>query len=108
MFWFDCYAKLPKQTRYSLGQKIDSIFIELIEAVASAAFLSKEEKLPYLRLAMRKSDTLKVLMQVLWETKSFDSKKYISLASKLAEIGKMLGGWYGQISKQSSRIPGAK
>jgi hypothetical protein len=76
----------------------------LIESTASAAFLSREEKLPYLRLAIRKADTLKILMQILWETKSLDNKKYMELASKIAEIGKMLGGWHGQVIKQSSRI----
>ena len=39
---------------------------------------------------------------VLWETKSLDNKKYIVLSEKLEEIGKMLGGWNGQIQKQNS------
>lgn len=39
---------------------------------------------------------------VLWETKSLDDKKYIYLSTKLEEIGKMLGGWNGQIQKQNS------
>jgi len=30
---------------------------------------------------------------ILWETKSFDDKKYITLSVMLEEIGKMLGGW---------------
>lgn len=67
-----------------------------------ASFLSKDEKLPYIRLAIRKMDTLKVLLMVLWETKSLDNKKYIALSLQTDEIGKMLGGWSGQISKQNS------
>jgi hypothetical protein len=39
---------------------------------------------------------------VLWETKSIDNKKYIALSLQLDEIGKMLGGWNGQLSKQNS------
>jgi len=39
---------------------------------------------------------------VLWETKSIDNKKYIALSVKIDEIGKMLGGWNGQLSKQNS------
>jgi len=60
------------------------------------------EKLPYVRLAIRKIDTLKVFLMILWETKSFDNKKYINLSIKLDEIGKNLGGWSGQIIKQNS------
>lgn len=47
-------------------------------------------------------DTLKIFLLMLWETKSLDNKKYIVLAVKLDEIGKMLGGWNGQLTKQNS------
>lgn len=66
----------------------------------------RQEKLPYVRVAIRKLDTLKILMMVLWETKSLENKQYIALSEKMDEIGRMLGGWNGQLSKQNS--PGAK
>ena len=70
-----------------------------METIASASFLAREEKRPYVRLAIRKTDTLKVLLMLLWETKSLDNKKYAALSVKVEEIGKMLGGWNGQLSK---------
>jgi hypothetical protein len=73
-----------------------------MEAIAVASFLSRTEKQPYVRLAIRKVDTLKVLLMVLWETKSIDNKKYIAVLVSLEEIGKMLGGWNGQLTKQNS------
>lgn len=76
--------------------------METIEAVSIAAFLRREEKLPYVRLAIRKMDTLKILLMVLWETKSLDNKKYIALSLKINEVGKMLGGWSGQLQKQET------
>jgi len=85
-----------------LGQKIDTFFVETIEAIATASFLTREEKLPYVRLSIRKVDTLKIFLMILWETKSIDNKKYIALSLKIDEIGKMLGGWQGQILKQNS------
>jgi len=100
--WHSYHHILPKTHRYSLGQRIDTLFIEIIEATASAAFLSPTEKLPYVRLAIRKSDTLKLLLLILWETKSLDNKKYIALSLKIDEIGKMLGGWSGSLLKQNS------
>jgi len=69
---------------------------------AAASFTPKAEKIPYVKIAIRKLDTLKVLLMVLWETKSLSDKKYIALSEKLEEIGKMLGGWYGQLMKQNS------
>ncbi len=78
------------------------LFIETIEATATAVFLRREEKLPYVRHAMRKVDALKILLMILWESKSLDTKKYAVLSLKISEVGKMLGGWNGQLVKQNS------
>ena len=102
LFWYQNYSILPKTHRYSLGEKIDKIFIEIVEAIVSASFLSHAEKLPYIRLAIRKLDTLKIFLMLLWETKSFDNKKYIALSLKLDEVGRNLGGWAGKLSKENS------
>ena len=51
-------------------------------------FLHQKEKLPYVRLAIRKIDTLKIFLMILWETKSMDNKKYIALSLKLDEVGR--------------------
>lgn len=85
-----------------MGEKIDKFFIEAIEAVITASFLNQTEKLPYVRLAVRKIDTLKIFLMLLWETKSLDDKKYIALSLKIDEVGRMLGGWSGQLLKQNS------
>ena len=85
-----------------MGQKINILLTEIIEALAIASFLRREEKQPYVKLAIRKTDTLKIFLMILWETKSLDNKKYIALSEKVSEIGKMLGGWNGQLTKQNS------
>ncbi len=102
VMWYGYYQILPKLHRHSLGQRIDTLFVEIMEAVAIASFLSQAEKTPYVRLAIRKIDTLRILLMVLWETKSVDDKKYIALSVKIEEIGRMLGGWSGQLTKQNS------
>ena len=99
MLWYGYYQILPKPHRHSLGQKIDSLFVEIIEALAIAGFLKKEEKLPCVRIGIRKMDTLRILLMVLLETKSIDNKKYLALSVKLEQIGKMMGGWVGQLTK---------
>ncbi len=102
LLWHNYYAELPKFHRNSFGYRIDTIFVEIIEAVAAASFLSPKEKYPYVRIAIKKLDAIKILLMILWETKSLDDEKYIALSLKLDEIGRNLGGWYGQIIKQNS------
>ena len=79
--------------------KIDNLYIETMEAVSTAAFLAPQEKIPYVRLATRKVDALKLLLMILWETKSIEAGRYIALSEKMDEVGKMLGGWQGQLAK---------
>jgi hypothetical protein len=108
LIWYNYHQILPKSHRYSIGQKIDTLFIETIEAISTASFLSQSEKHPWVRLAIRKIDTIKILFMILWETDSIDNKKYIYLSLKIDEIGKMLGGWNGQLTKQNSPKTGEK
>jgi hypothetical protein len=77
-----------------------------MEGIAVASFLSKEEKQPWVRHAIRKVDTLRVLLMVLWETKSIDDKKYIVLSGPIEEIGRMLGRWNGQLTKTLQQVRG--
>ena len=101
--WYSYYQILPKLYRYSLGRRIDTLFVEIIETIAGASFLAREEKAPYVRLARRKVDTLRIMLMILWETKTLDNKKYIALSEKLEEVGRMLGGWNGQLTKTQPR-----
>ena len=43
LLWHTYHAELPKLHRYSLGARVDTLFIEIIEAFSAAAFLSREE-----------------------------------------------------------------
>ena len=102
ILWYGYYQTLPKLHRHSLGNRVDTLFIEVIEAISVASFLMKDEKRSYVGIAIRKIDTIKILMMVLWETKSFDNKKYVALSDQIETISKMLGGWNGQLAKQNS------
>ncbi|HEY4521312.1 MAG TPA: four helix bundle protein [Candidatus Paceibacterota bacterium] len=106
ILWHEYHSKLPKVHQYTVGAKIDLLFVEVMEMVSAAAFLPKHEKLPYLRIAIRKFDTIKLLLLVLWESKSLDTKKYAALSLPCDEIGKMLGGWQGQLIKNSTPTRG--
>lgn len=100
--WSDYHASLPKLKRYTLGERIDNLFVDVIEAMASVSFLPRGDKEPYVRLAIRKLDTLKVFLMIAWESKALDTKKYGALSEILDEIGKQLGGWYGQLKRNAA------
>jgi len=95
--WHGFLALFPKNSRYTLGAKIDSLFLEVIELIIKASYSSKAEKFISLANGSFKLDLLKFFLQVAWDVKSLDNKKYILLSEKLDEIGKMLGGWIRSI-----------
>ena len=47
--------------------------------------------------SISKMDLVKLLLQLSWEIKALDNKKYGHLSERFAEVGKMLGGWKRQL-----------
>lgn len=94
--WHEYWSHFDKLTRYGLGSNIDALFIETIRYIFSASHKPRDQKITYLNRASDTFDTLKFLLQVAWEIKALDNKKYIALSQHLTEIGRMLGGWQKQ------------
>lgn len=83
--WDEFRDHFPKKSRYTLGEKIDEYFLETIELLFIASYLGKQEKLPYLKMAGVKLDLLKFFLQIAWELKTLDNKKYVALSEPLLE-----------------------
>lgn len=101
--WHEFLPHITTNARHSLGVKIGSVFIETAELLYSASRSSQKEKLTLLEKASIKLDSLKFLLQIIWEIKALDNKKYILISEPLEEIGRMLGGWQKQIISQANR-----
>jgi hypothetical protein len=91
--WQKFLIDFPKQNRYTLGNKIDDVFLVAIEFSFLASYASKETKPVHLERCISRVDLLKLLLQLAWEIRALDNQKYIMLSEQLAEVGKMLGGW---------------
>ena len=83
----------PKGKRYTLGQKIDQLLLEIIELIITAGYWAREQKLPVLQKVSIKLDVIKILLRLANETKCLDNSNYQQTISHILEIGRMLGGW---------------
>lgn len=91
---FHEFIKLfPKTEKYSLGQKIESLILGILELSIKVVYSPKQEKLTYLKEIDTKINLLKMLVRLSNEIKALDNKKYLILQEKLQEIGRMIGGW---------------
>lgn len=91
--WHEYRSDFPKSSRYTLGDKIDTIFIQVLECLFVASYQNKADKLPTILIAVRKTDLLKFFLRIAWELHALDNKKYALLSEKTDELGRMIGGW---------------
>lgn len=95
--WQEYLTHFPKANRFTIGSKIDVLFLEAIETSFLASYTHTDEKMILLSKSISKIDLIKLLLQLCWEIKAMDNKKYIHLSERFGEIGKMLGGWKKQL-----------
>ena len=102
--WRELVPHIPKSSRYTLGEKVDVLFVESIEYLYSAVYAKPDERIRSVVKSATKLDTLKFFLKLAWETKQIDTKKYIALSETLDEIGRMIGGWIRQLSQKNPSV----
>lgn len=99
------YLKLfPKKDRYTLGQKLESVALELIEYTFGIPRKKGQDKIFFLQEASAKLDLLKFLIRLAKNVQALDNKKYLQLEALLQEIGRMLGGWLRVSQEKQSSL----
>lgn len=99
--WHGFLESFPRLSRYTLGARIDGLFVETIELLLDAGYSQRQEKLQLVDQAGRKLDALKFFLQVAWELKALDNKQCLALSNPVTEVGKMLGGWRKQLANKA-------
>ena len=97
------YLKMfPKQDQYLLGKRCEDYLLDFMEQIYGAVAVSKDERLPILIVANNKFEVLKFLLRSARELRIIDNKKYLSLESKIQDIGKQLGGWMKSLNLKTA------
>ncbi len=91
--WVISHRNFPKVERLGIGQKIELIFLDIIELTFCLSYMSPEQKIPFLSKAITKLDVLKFFIQFAWENKLIPTDKYSEFVLKFEEIGRQLGAW---------------
>src|SRR5690606_22324032 len=91
--WYGYRDNFPKKSRYTLGDKIDTRFLNILELLSIAANQPKHEKEPTLNRALVGVDALKFLLRIAWELNILDDVKYEKISTEVDESGRQIGGW---------------
>lgn len=91
---FHKYVKnFPKTEKYGLGQKVESLILEMLEITFNALSSPKNQKLIIVKKLSNKNDLLKLLIRLCYDIEIISQKRYLKIQKHLQEIGEMIGGW---------------
>ena len=103
MLWMSVVPHMAKGARYTIGERIENKFLDLLELSYNAYFTGKEHKTEKVSKCILITDGLKFLISVAWEGKLISNKHCEDMAIKLEEIGKMLGGWKNSLANPEKK-----
>ena len=83
----------PKKDRYSLGQRLDTLTLNILQLTIQAGLNERDKKLPLIEKSITDLNLLKLLLRLATDIGALEKKKYLRLQAVLQEIGRMLGGW---------------
>ena len=103
LLWFNYRETFPKKSRYTLGDKIDRYFLEILELLHIATYQKPGDKLMTLTKVVIRLDSLKFFLMISWETKLLDTTKYAIISEHLHELGRIIGGWKKGLEAKSTQ-----
>lgn len=87
-------GKFPKNQRYLLGDRLETMVLEILELLLEAVY--SREKLILLRRANVKLETVRYYVRLCKDLKLVNLHGYETISCKVQEIGAQLGGWIKQ------------
>ena len=93
LLWMNIVPHMAKGARYTIGERIENKFLDLLELSYKTYFTGKDGKIEKISECILLTDSLKFLISVAWEGRIISNKDCEDMAMKLDEIGKIFGGW---------------
>lgn len=94
---------MEKSARYTIGARIENIFLNLLEQTYVAYYTAHEKKQAKIIECILTLDVLKFLLSIAWEGKIISNKHYEDVANQLNETGKMFGGWKNSLENKEKK-----
>ena len=87
----DRTQKFPKSSRFTFGQRIDNLALDIVEAVVTARYSRRRRVI--ITEANLKLTRLRVLLRLATGRRYLSRRRYFHVIEKIDEIGRMLGRW---------------
>jgi hypothetical protein len=90
-------ARFPRAHRFTLGDRLESLALDILEQLVAAQYRSK--KLPLLYDINIGLERLRFMVRLAKDLKLLTLNRYEFAVKSLHEIGSLLGGWIKQQQK---------
>lgn len=90
--------KFPRSHKFTLGDRLETHLLDLLEAFIEAYYLPKAKKKSVLHHINIRLEKIRYLIRLGFELKFYSSARYREWADRLHEIGRMTGGWIKSLS----------
>jgi hypothetical protein len=98
--------KFPKVRRFTLGERLESILLEVLEFLVEAAFSRNTAKREALKKANLRLEVLRHLWRLAHELQAISTRRYEHGAKLMNELGQQVGGWLRASGSQRPALPG--
>lgn len=97
----DRTADIPKSHRFTFGQRLDGLTLDALLLVQRAAVTGdRAQKARHLAELSVLLEQLNLLWELVWDRHWISQQQLVFIAGKLAEAGRMTGGWLKQTRGQ--------
>jgi len=99
----DRTADIPKNARFTFGQRLDNLSLDALQSVVKAIFTSDTcQKQEFLSDLLLELEQMQVLWRLAQERRWFSQQQLLFISQKLAEAGRMANGWRQQQARKGA------
>jgi hypothetical protein len=90
--------KLPRDKKFTTGDKIITIALNLLENIIQAYYGERRSKIEKISQANIKLEVLRQILRYLFETNVHDMKKHEHFNKEITSLGESIGAWRKQLT----------
>lgn len=91
-YMLEIILKLPRIEKFNIGNEYKNSMYQMLEDTLYISKIQEKERLNYLNRIDAKLNCQRIYLRIMYKNKWIDDKKFQISISKVAEIGRIVGG----------------
>lgn len=91
-YTIEIILKLPRTEKFNIGNEYKNSMYQMLEYALYITKIQEKERLNYINKIDTKLNCERIYLRIMYKNKWIDEKKFKVAISKIAEIGRIVGG----------------